>query len=121
MFKAVLEKGKSLKSPPLSLRYLRGDSVDMTRLGFIVRKKTGNAVLRNSMRRVLREIFRKRLDTMPALAWLVFDVHPQASTLTRDALRLKGEDLLNRLATLPTATALPATAVNMTPITGKSL
>jgi ribonuclease P protein component len=120
MFKAVLQAGKSMKSPPLSLRYLRNSApamlpnaidsvsgqptqcdsasplVDTVRLGFIVRKKTGNAVMRNSMRRVLREAFRARMDRIKTPAWLVFDVLPQASTLTRRTLRLKGEELMER-------------------------
>jgi ribonuclease P protein component len=109
MFKAVLEKGKSMKSPPLSLRYLPFDAsavaekfgpastVDTSRLGFIVRKKTGNAVMRNSIRRVLREVFRARLGRMPNPTWFVFDVLPQASGITKRTLRLKGEDLLERV------------------------
>jgi len=101
MFKAVLEKGKSLKSPPLNLRYLRAETVDQTRLGFIVRKKTGNAVMRNSIRRVLREVFRKRFHEVTAPTWVVFDVMPPASSLTRRALRQKGEDLVTRLLALP--------------------
>lgn len=68
----------------------------MPRLGFIVRKKTGNAVLRNDMRRVLREVFRLRMQQLPLPAWFVFDVMPQANTLTRQALRLKAEELLDR-------------------------
>jgi ribonuclease P protein component len=94
MFKAVLEKGKSMKSPPLSLRYF--NSGDMPRLGFIVRKKTGNAVLRNDIRRVLREVFRLRMGQLPLPAWFVFDVMPQANAMTRQALRLKAEELLDR-------------------------
>lgn len=95
-----------MKSPPLSLRYLPYDasansgaasSVDTSRLGFIVRKKTGNAVLRNSIRRVLREVFRARLERMPKPTWFVFDVLPQASGISKRTLRLKGEDLLERV------------------------
>ncbi len=85
-----------MKSPPLSLRYF--NSGDMPRLGFIVRKKTGNAVLRNGMRRILREVFRHRLGQMQTPAWFIFDVAPQANTLTRQALRQKGEELLDRWA-----------------------
>lgn len=73
----------------------------MTRLGFIVRKKTGHSPMRNALRRVLREVFRSHAEKVTAPTWLVFDILPQAAKLTRTAFRLKGEELMLRLLSLP--------------------
>jgi ribonuclease P protein component len=38
------------------------DGRSVSRLGIITSKKIGNAVIRNEMRRILRDIFRKKLQ-----------------------------------------------------------
>jgi ribonuclease P protein component len=96
MFKAVIEKGKSLKSPPLSLRLLRTDPVDHSRVGFIIRKKAGNAVFRNAVRRVLREIFRTQLNSFPEPTWVIFDIMNSANSITRSQLRDQAIALLEK-------------------------
>jgi len=100
MFKAVMEKGKSLKSPPLSLRLLRADPADQSRVGFIIRKKAGNAVLRNAIRRVLREVFRLHLPRITEPTWVIFDVMNSAHTVTRSYLRLQAIQLLEKASSL---------------------
>jgi ribonuclease P protein component len=43
-----------------------GNSNGVKRLGITVTKKTGNAVFRNRMKRLIREFFRRNKDLFPA-------------------------------------------------------
>ena len=93
MYKKVFEAGRALRSAPITLRYLRSEP-GPSRLGFIIRKKVGDAVMRNSIRRTLRQCF---VDALPALregSWIVFDVSEKASALRRAELRAQAESLL---------------------------
>ncbi|WP_114853878.1 ribonuclease P protein component [Brachybacterium sp. YJGR34] len=52
----------------------QGDGVP--RVGFVVSKKVGNAVVRNRVTRRLREIVRRRLETLPAGSGIVLRALP---------------------------------------------
>jgi len=56
-FKRVYNRGKSLATYNLVLYYYP-NRTDTSRLGFSISKKIGNAVVRNKIRRRLREIIR---------------------------------------------------------------
>ncbi|NLW42150.1 MAG: ribonuclease P protein component [Tissierellia bacterium] len=57
-FKKAYEKGKSFGNRNLIL-YIRKNDLDHTRIGITVSKKTGNAVVRNKIRRRIKEIYRE--------------------------------------------------------------
>lgn len=56
-FQRLYHKGKSAASPFLAV-YVRKNRVGRNRLGFTVGKKVGGAVVRNRVRRKLKEIYR---------------------------------------------------------------
>ncbi|MCL2140936.1 MAG: ribonuclease P protein component [Dehalococcoidia bacterium] len=56
-FAQVYERGKWLNSGCLSLKYCSND-LDVSRFGFVVSKRVGGAVVRNQVKRRLREIIR---------------------------------------------------------------
>lgn len=57
-FKKAYDNGKSYGNRNLVL-YIRKNNFDYTRVGFTVSKKIGNAVVRNKIKRQMREIFRE--------------------------------------------------------------
>lgn len=58
-FDAVFKQGRTLSSGLVSFRYLLlPETSDIQLFGFAARKKLGNAVVRNQLRRYLRESFR---------------------------------------------------------------
>lgn len=66
-FDAVYRQGRSVSTRFLTLYWFqREDAAGAPRLGFAVPKAVGNAVVRNRIKRQLREIVARRLDGQPA-------------------------------------------------------
>lgn len=58
-FEAVYQKGKKIRTNPLMHASLLKRPGEIARLGLVVPKKIGKAVVRNRVKRRLREIFRR--------------------------------------------------------------
>jgi ribonuclease P protein component len=66
-FDAVYRQGRSVSTRFLTLYWFgRDESVGDPRLGFAVPKAVGNAVVRNRIKRQLRDLVRERLERVPA-------------------------------------------------------
>ncbi|NLY85402.1 MAG: ribonuclease P protein component [Tissierellia bacterium] len=70
-FKRVYSKGKNYWNRNLIL-YVRKNNTNITRIGFSVSKKIGKSVVRNKVKRRMREICRLRLDQLKEGYDLVF-------------------------------------------------
>jgi len=78
-FDAVYRHGRSVSTRYLTLYWFaREDGVEAeaARLGLAVPKSVGSAVVRNKMKRRLRELFRTRAETLPADQDYVLVVRP---------------------------------------------
>ena len=64
-FKAVLARKLRFSNDLLTL-YLAENKLNRPRLGLSVGKAVGNSVQRNRLKRLLREIFRRNQDKVPA-------------------------------------------------------
>ena len=66
-FDAVYRHGRSVSTRFLTLYWFqRDEAIGAPRLGFAVPKAVGNAVVRNRIKRQLREIVRERLQRVPS-------------------------------------------------------
>jgi ribonuclease P protein component len=63
-FQQVCREGRSLVHPLLVLRALRSD-LPYSRFGFVVAKRVGGAVVRNRVKRRMREAMRMRIAEVP--------------------------------------------------------
>ena len=96
-YAAVYSKGSSWTSSLLVLKALP-NGLTSSRYGLSVSKRVGNAVIRNRMKRLLREILR----VMPLIpSWdMVFIVRPAAATADYASLKEAVESLLSRAGLL---------------------
>ncbi|MBT3363684.1 MAG: ribonuclease P protein component [Chloroflexi bacterium] len=92
-FAQVYTKGRSWANRLLALRVLENE-LEVYRFGFSVSKRLGNAVVRNKVKRRLREAARL---TPTVKGWdLVVIARQPAGTASYDQLKKALEDLLKR-------------------------
>ena len=91
-FDAVYRAGKRFSSTHFTV-FVRSNELALSRFGFSIKKALGGAVVRNRMRRRLREIVRCHRQEIPP-GWDIV-IHPKSSVatapfaaLTADFLRL---------------------------------
>lgn len=82
-FASVKAKGVRARSGPFLVSAVRGDRA---RLGVVVGKKVGNAVERNRIKRVVRELFRTERELFP-LGDCVVVPHEGASDLENKTIK----------------------------------
>jgi ribonuclease P protein component len=78
-FDAVYRRGRSVSTRYLTLYWFAREDepkAEAARLGLAVPKSVGSAVVRNKMKRRLRELFRTRAETLPADQDYVLVVRP---------------------------------------------
>ena len=95
VFDAVYRTGKRRSSSHFTV-FVRANAQPLSRFGFSIKKALGGAVVRNRMRRRLREMVRCHRQEIPA-GWDIV-IHPKSSVakapfeaLTADLLRLVGK------------------------------
>ena len=95
-FDLVYRAGKRLSSPHFSA-FVRSNEMPRSRFGFSIKKALGGAVVRNRIRRRLREVVRRRRQEIPA-GWDIV-IHPKGSVATADFAVL-AEELVRLLKKL---------------------
>ncbi len=86
MFGKIFETGNKVFTKSLVLRFLKSPD-EQYRMAFIIRKKVGNAVVRNRIRRIIRETLFLHSSSFSENYWLLFNINNSAKDLTNDEIR----------------------------------
>jgi ribonuclease P protein component len=88
-FRRTVKSGRRAGSPALVLHLLVDGSVENEppKVGFVVSKGVGSAVVRNLVKRRLRHVVRDFLTLLPPSSELVVRAQPVAATMTSAELR----------------------------------
>jgi len=81
-FERMKKEGRSQRGPSLILSVLPVQDRHSLRAGFVTSKRIGSAVVRNRVRRRLREIVRKHQPNLPGNFWIVTIARPKAARAT---------------------------------------
>ena len=63
-FKKVYDEKNSYATKNIVLYILKNVEMESNRLGISVSKKVGNSVVRHKLKRLMREVFRKNMDSI---------------------------------------------------------
>jgi ribonuclease P protein component len=85
-FTAAMRGGSRAGRPLISGHLLVRPSDEPARIGFVVSKKVGKAVVRNRVKRRLRHLARARLESLPGGSLLVLRANPRAATARQEDL-----------------------------------
>ena len=85
-FTLTVKRGIRAGKPLLAGHLLIGPADEQARVGFIVRREVGPAVVRNRVKRRLRHLARRRLTSLPGGSLLVLRANPRAATARQEDL-----------------------------------
>lgn len=95
-FSRVRKEGRTVRGGLLMLGVLATETADAFRVGLVTSRRVGGAVVRNRVRRRLRDIVRRHQHALPRGLWLVVIARPAAGSARSKALEAEWLQLVKR-------------------------
>jgi ribonuclease P protein component len=99
-FERVKAKGCSHKTDAFFAQAHRNPSTTIPRLGIIATRRLGNAVTRNKIKRIVREVFRKNADKIIPEAEIIILPRKKMRNLEFSQIEKKFKESLEKLSLL---------------------
>lgn len=99
-FERVKAKGCIHKADAFFVQAHRNPSTNIPRLGIIATRRLGNAVTRNRMKRILREVFRKNSEEIIPEAEIIILPRKKMCNLEFSQIEIKFKESLKKLSLL---------------------
>tara|TARA_B100001248_G_scaffold163488_1_gene123472 strand:+ start:5227 stop:5586 length:360 start_codon:yes stop_codon:yes gene_type:complete len=99
-FERVKAKGHSYKADAFFAQVHHNPSTKIPRLGIIATRRLGNAIIRNRMKRIVREVFRKNSDLIIPEAEIIILPRKKMLNLEFSQIEEKFKELLEKLSLL---------------------
>ncbi len=96
-FAFIYRRGKFFVAKRVAINYVKSRNKDELLIGFSVSKKIGNASKRNHVKRMMREIVRLNLDTIPKGYRITFNARAAISTASYEEIQKDLFYLISRL------------------------
>ncbi|WAC09170.1 MAG: ribonuclease P protein component [Thermodesulfobacteriota bacterium] len=96
-FLTIYQQGIRYNTQNFSIIIFPGNKEAIRRLGITVSKKVGGAVIRNRVKRLLREFFRLHKEHLPEASDILFIAKPGSSYLKYSALFKELVDFFKRI------------------------
>jgi ribonuclease P protein component len=95
-FQVVFKEGKSFANRQFVVYVMKQNGKPYSRLGLSVSKKMGNAVMRNHIKRYIKEIFREFADRLEVGNDYIIISRKPVSTMTHQEMRKSLEHVLKK-------------------------
>lgn len=92
-FSRIQRHGSRIHTGAFTIIVHAGEDADRPRFGCAVSRKVGNAVVRNRVRRLLKELFRRCAGELPAIDF-VFIAKPEAAALSQQSFDVFAAEVL---------------------------
>jgi ribonuclease P protein component len=100
-FATTVRRGRRAARQTLVVHLVIVDRPELPRVGFVVSRAVGGAVIRNTVRRRLRNLMRENLSGLPAGTLIVVRALPSAAKASSDQLRRDLEAALESVVARP--------------------
>ena len=97
MYEKMKKNHQRFSEFPLKIKAFYPENESTSKVGFIIRKKIGNAVMRNKLKRILRESFFRKLPNFKKSCWVLFEVRPFSKETPLSEVRLSADKLLSHV------------------------
>lgn len=111
-FRAAARGGRRAGRHLLVVHVYRSDTILPPKVGFVVGRSVGSAVVRNTVRRRLRHIIKERLGNVPTGAVVIVRALPMSASASSAELGAELDALLERLVKVENGRPMGGKAVS---------